>query len=450
VDGFFGIDPCTEPTGAPCDEDLSFRNFIVAFEGLVGMDGTITPAEMQAFTDFALELMLPPNPIRSLDNSLTTDQQDGSALFTGPITDSVATCDGCHNLDPAQGFFGSGGDQSFEAEPQNFKVAQMRNLYTKVGMFQVAGDQVRGVGMLHDGSVDTVKTFLEAPVFSLNNAQELDLEQFALAFPSDLAPIVGQQVTLTSTNSGVVDPRIDLMIARAGTSFTSLMLGGVVTECELVVKGSVGGVERGWVRQSGGLFEDDLGNTITDAALRALANTEGPLTYTCAPPGSGERMGVDRDVDAVFDGLDNCPVTSNPGQADSDSDGIGDVCDAPADTDSDGVDDAFDNCPLDPNPIQENFDNDAEGDACDLDDDNDGLSDIDEGIIGTDPFDPDTDGDGFTDGEEVAAGTGPLNPNWYPFSQIPALPFLAQLFLAALILGIGALFVARRRIGRSA
>ena len=36
VDGFFGTDACTEPSGAPCNEDLSFRNFIVAFEGLVG------------------------------------------------------------------------------------------------------------------------------------------------------------------------------------------------------------------------------------------------------------------------------------------------------------------------------------------------------------------------------------------------------------------------------
>ena len=39
VDGFFGLDPCIEPVGAPCNEDRSFRNFIAAFEGLVGMEG---------------------------------------------------------------------------------------------------------------------------------------------------------------------------------------------------------------------------------------------------------------------------------------------------------------------------------------------------------------------------------------------------------------------------
>ena len=35
--------------------------------------------------------------------------------------------------------------------------------------------------------------FLGSPVFQTNLAQEQDLEQFSLQFPSDFAPIVGQQ-----------------------------------------------------------------------------------------------------------------------------------------------------------------------------------------------------------------------------------------------------------------
>lgn len=38
---------------------------------------------------------------------------------------------------------------------------------------------------------------------------------------------------------------------------------------------------------------------------------------------------ADSDGDGIADGLDNCPLTSNPDQADSDNDGIGNVCDNP-------------------------------------------------------------------------------------------------------------------------
>lgn len=47
------------------------------------------------------------------------------------------------------------------------------------------------------------------------------------------------------------------------------------------------------------------------------------------------------------------------------------------------------------------------------DSDNDGLFDIDEDEIKTDPMNPDTDGDGLSDYEEVVLGTDPLTPNDY-------------------------------------
>ncbi len=45
------------------------------------------------------------------------------------------------------------------------------------------------------------------------------------------------------------------------------------------------------------------------------------------------------------------------------------------------------------------------------DTDGDGLSDLDEGLLGTDPLKPDTDGDGLTDYQEVKSGTDPTNPD---------------------------------------
>jgi len=422
--GFFGVDPCEEPTGSNCSEDRAFRNFIVAFEGLLGMQGTISENEMQLFANFALQLMLPPNPIRNLDNSLSGDAALGEDVFGGPTapnSDTITTCDGCHDLNPAEGFFGTSGDQTFEAEPQFMKVAHMRNLYTKVGMFGQStggshtGEQVRGFGLLHDGSVDTILSFIQAPVFNLTANQELQLEQFALRFPTDLAPIVGQQVTLDADNGDAVNPRIDLMIDRAGTIYASLMAGGAVPECNLVVKGSVAGEPRGWVRESDGRFRDDRNNLTTDSELRALAASEGPLTYTCVPPGSGIRTGIDRDEDDALDGLDNCPAAANP--------------------------------------LQENFDADPRGDVCDPDDDNDGLLDVVEsntGVFvsetdtGTNPFSADSDGDGVDDLTEVA------DPNRDPnidegLSTVPAVSPIGWAILSGSLLALGSIANARRR-----
>jgi hypothetical protein len=45
------------------------------------------------------------------------------------------------------------------------------------------------------------------------------------------------------------------------------------------------------------------------------------------------------------------------------------------------------------------------------DSDGDGLLDVEEVALGTDPMNPDTDGDGLSDGTEVALGTDPLDPD---------------------------------------
>lgn len=309
--------------GDPLDEQLAFEAFNVAFDGLLGRDeGLLAAADMTAFATFALEVTLPPNPIRALDNSRTQAQQDGrNVFFDVPGTDGISDCNGCHQLDPALGFFGGNGETTFENETQEFKVAHLRNAYQKIGMFGMPdipflatptasqlhqGDQVRGYGFLHDGSIATVFDFLNATVFFLTNEMRRDLEQFVLAFDSTLAPIVGQQLTLTAANAGApqVDARLDLMLARAQWAFPWVDHPGAF-ECDLIAKGTVGGLARGYLFDPAtDRFRSDraLEPVRTDSDLRALAGTAGQeLTYTCVPPGSGVRAGLDRDGDTHFD-----------------------------------------------------------------------------------------------------------------------------------------------------
>ncbi len=80
--------------------------------------------------------------------------------------------------------------------------------------------------------------------------------------------------------------------------------------------------------------------------------TPRPLAVPCSP------QGRDTDLDLVLDLADNCPLASNPGQADGDRDGRGDTCD---------------NCLTVYNPTQGDLDANGLGDAC-QDGDRDGFA----------------------------------------------------------------------------
>ena len=176
--------------------------------------------------------------------------------------------------------------------------------------------------------------------------------------------MVGQQITLADNNATTVGPRITLLINQ-----------GQAGNADLVVKGIVNGEARGWHRNTSGLFASDRDGeaALSDTALRALAQVPGQaLSYTAVPPGSGVRIGIDRDEDTLLDNDDNCPMVGDPDQTDTDNDGA--------------------------------------GNSCDEDDDDDGLSDLFESSLGTNALLADTDGDGFGDGVELSVGTNANNP----------------------------------------
>ncbi|MEM7434068.1 MAG: hypothetical protein AAF436_02880 [Myxococcota bacterium] len=396
ANGFFGF--------SATDERLSFRNFIVAFPGLVGSDIPVTDPSLQAamddFADFALEIRLPPNPVRNFDRSFTSSQQAGMDFFdgsTGQLSDGATvngfTCEGCHRHDASQGFFGTGEEASFEAETQIIKIPHFRNLYQKVGMFGMPqveftlprdashqGDQVRGTGYIHDGSIDTLFRFFTADVFQSpglilddpnvgfngGDPQRRDVEELMLAFDSDLAPVVGQQVTLDDTNLADVSPRLTLLEQRAGAVFVSAVLGGLTTDCDLVAKGR-------WNNRVRSALYDPNTNTyvldslvdsaVTAAEMRTMAQQPGQATtFTCVPPGSGTRIGLDRDGDGAYN-YDEALASTKPDNPGS----VPGACNDGIDNDGDGqIDLADSGCPAASANIEnpecsDGYDNDGDG-----------------------------------------------------------------------------------------
>jgi DNA-binding beta-propeller fold protein YncE len=75
--------PARQPNYGSLNEDNSFGEFDVAIAGLNGNDQELAPEVFQSFTDFSLQLTLPPNPVRALDDSLSAPQSHARALYFG-------------------------------------------------------------------------------------------------------------------------------------------------------------------------------------------------------------------------------------------------------------------------------------------------------------------------------------------------------------------------------
>jgi hypothetical protein len=310
---------------------------------------------------------------------------------------------------------------SFEGALQDLKVPQLRNMYEKVGMFGMAdipfnnsgdngnkGDQIRGFGYTHDGAVDTLERFHNAVLFnfSLSGADpdvlRKQMVQFMFAFDSNLKPVVGQQITLDSTNC-CTQP-----ISSERSRAELLNQQAAAGNADLVVKGIQNGEARGWRRLPNGTFESDRSSEapLSETALFNIAAAPSqPLTFMAVPLGNGIRIGINRDEDTYLDADDLCPTLASLDQTDTDSDGAGNVCDS--DDDNDGLDDAFETG-FGTNTLL-------------ADSDGDGLSDFEEVAFDGDssqytpgldlnPLSNDTDGDGLLDAvDPTPLGDGDMN-----------------------------------------
>ena len=323
-----------------------------AFTNLQGDDVQLTPGEMQELEDFLATIRIGPNPFRHLDNSLPSalalpgqftsgingpsgvplgvgNPQAGLELFTPGV--STVFCATCHAIPT-----GTGPDLRFT--PKGFvdippgpngeahsglvgldgftngtlKIPQLRTLYERIGFNREKPTSRLGFGFLHDGTVDTLSTFLVP--FGIDTEEKVaDLVAFLMCFSGSDLPMgdssipnrppgipsldshaaIGKQITLVGSSA---DNALLLDLIR-------LMILSNAGEVGLVVKGRQGGVQRGFYHLSGNLYQSDrVDEAWTQSQLRSGVGPGQELTWTVVPKGSEVRIGVDRDSDGAFDG----------------------------------------------------------------------------------------------------------------------------------------------------
>ena len=279
-------------------EEASFKEFNTAFVALNGRETTLTETQMQSFTDFAMALTMPPNPVRALNNALSDTETAGRDIYLNVNTITLlGGCNFCHLLNPAAKQFGTAGLMSFEGGriSENFKIPHLRNVYQKAGMFgfslsaaSATGAQIRGFGFSNDGSVDTLDTFFSDPVFNFPAPAATTRAQvvaFVMAMDTDLAPIVGQQITWRPNTNPVVDAQLTLLKQQAAVTVPR-------AACDLVVRASIDGAVQSGILQSDATWLMKTGERLADTALRNFATVSQPLTFTCLPPGTGRRVAL--------------------------------------------------------------------------------------------------------------------------------------------------------------
>jgi YVTN family beta-propeller protein len=289
--------------------------FADAFVTLMGADAPLSTSSINALEDFLDTIHLPPNPNRNLDNTYST-----SVPFPGPnntvlsVGNAVAgaqefeaNCRSCHVGDTARndliregGEFGLG---------QYRRTPQWRNFNERAGLwYQSATGSNAGFGFQQDGSFDTTQ----------NQTRDANMMAFMYSvngrFPYT-APGLNETNQSRDTHTAV---GTQLLFNGSSGSGSATVLNQLVTLAEhseigLIAKAQVNGVWRGYAYVGDGIFQSDRkAEQDTVAQVSALSG----VLFTAVPAGSEIRLGIDRDLDGVYDGDQGqaAPVAYQPSQ----------------------------------------------------------------------------------------------------------------------------------------
>jgi YVTN family beta-propeller protein len=281
----------------------NFQAFNPAFDKLMG-GSPLSDADMQVYTDFIHTIQFQPNPNQNLDRTLPDqlkggDPNAGLNTFMNEFYKPDFKCNTCHKADPGPGTTRIIAPPRLPAQTQSLKVPHLRNVYQKLNFRAFPGSKtIDGVGLNSDGVMPNLFALLSASVFenfANDTVRKLNLQAFLLCFDTGTAPAVGYAVTVDLV--GIRDPR---NLQDIVTLHQQAASGNI----DLIAKGTLDGQIRGL------LYDPASGNWEADEAavgpqtflqLAAKVRLGDTLTFMGVPPGSGKRMGIDRDEDGVLD-----------------------------------------------------------------------------------------------------------------------------------------------------
>ena len=294
----------------------NFLHFNGAFDGLLGGE-ILSTSDMQAYRDYIDTIRFQPNPNQNLDRTLPTTFNGANpiagrnaymgtnyaSLGTPPLSVNLR-CNTCHALP-------TGTDRSITPaqalqESQDFKVPQLRNVYQKLNFNNAPGAQsIGGFGLIHDGEDPSLFAFLSRPVFGVfanDSVVKSNLSAFVQCLDTGMAPAVGYMRTLAATSINAASASNDWNVLEAQA------VSG--TNINLVIKGTIDGVSRGFIYQPASAnYKPDTTNltAMTRAQLRAKVLAGDTLTVMGVPVGTGTRIGTDRNLNGILDGDEPAP-----------------------------------------------------------------------------------------------------------------------------------------------
>ena len=211
----FQDQPGEQPNFGTMNEDNSFGEFDVAIRGLNGNDVSLDPGLFQAFTNFSLQLTLPPNPVRHLDDSLTLGQAAARALYFGcaSMTDDQFATGTCTATDGSV----------VEIDAATHACVCERNAFVRALR---AGPEVRGFaavlqGVVRDANFRAALAQLSASIEALSPAQRAALAPPFAEFAAASDALA--QVSLTPTPDGVTTLEASTVIARASGTVLAIV-----------------------------------------------------------------------------------------------------------------------------------------------------------------------------------------------------------------------------------